>query len=126
VDSGSTSATLVEVTAAQLVSDTGHVTDMSRVTIRELARHMTEVLERVAAGETVEITRNGIPVAVISAPDPVEAKMLELVETGVLPRDWQEERTELSTWLAEHPPLRTEPGTSLSDELIKLRQEERS
>jgi antitoxin (DNA-binding transcriptional repressor) of toxin-antitoxin stability system len=36
---------------------------MAEVTIRELQKHGREVLDRVAAGERVTVTRNGRPVA---------------------------------------------------------------
>lgn len=36
---------------------------MTKVTIRELRNHGGEVIDRVAAGESVTVTRNGRPVA---------------------------------------------------------------
>ena len=41
---------------------------MARMTATEVARGFSEVLNRVAAGETVEVTRAGAPVAVIEPP----------------------------------------------------------
>ena len=41
---------------------------MSRLTATEAARSFSEVLNRVAAGEEVEVTRSGAPVAVIVPP----------------------------------------------------------
>jgi antitoxin (DNA-binding transcriptional repressor) of toxin-antitoxin stability system len=41
---------------------------MSRMTATEAARSFSDVLNRVAAGEEVEITRSGAPVAVIGPP----------------------------------------------------------
>jgi prevent-host-death family protein len=39
-----------------------------RMTAAEAARHFRAVLSRVAAGEEIEVVRNGAPVAVISPP----------------------------------------------------------
>jgi prevent-host-death family protein len=41
---------------------------VSRLTATEAARSFSEVLNRVAAGEEVEVTRSGAPVAVIVPP----------------------------------------------------------
>ena len=41
---------------------------MKRTTIRELKHATTAVLERVAAGETVELCRRNEPVAILSPP----------------------------------------------------------
>jgi prevent-host-death family protein len=41
---------------------------MSRMTATEAARSFSAVLNRVAAGEEVEVTRSGAPVAVIVPP----------------------------------------------------------
>ena len=41
---------------------------MSRRTATEAARSFSEVLNRVAAGEEIELTRSGAPVAVIGPP----------------------------------------------------------
>jgi prevent-host-death family protein len=39
-----------------------------RLTVSEAARHFSAVLGRVAAGEEIEVVRNGAPVAVIAPP----------------------------------------------------------
>jgi prevent-host-death family protein len=41
---------------------------MSRMTATEAARSFSDVLNRVAAGEEIELTRSGAPVAVIGSP----------------------------------------------------------
>lgn len=41
---------------------------MLRMTAAEAARHFRAVLSRVAAGEEIEVVRDGAPVAVISPP----------------------------------------------------------
>lgn len=42
--------------------------DVSRMTATEAARSFSEVLNRVTAGEEIELTRSGAPVAVIGPP----------------------------------------------------------
>ena len=41
---------------------------MTRLTATEVARAFSDVLNRVGAGEEIEIVRNGAPVAVLSPP----------------------------------------------------------
>jgi prevent-host-death family protein len=41
---------------------------MLRMTASEAARHFSAVLGRVAAGEEIEVVRDGVPVAVIAPP----------------------------------------------------------
>jgi len=41
---------------------------MARLSATEVARRFSEVLNRVAAGEEIEVTRAGAPVAVLVAP----------------------------------------------------------
>lgn len=41
---------------------------MTRVTATEAARRFSEMLNRVAAGEEIEVTRAGAPVAVLAPP----------------------------------------------------------
>ena len=55
---------------------------MRQVPVRELNQHTADVLARVEMGERVEITRNGIPVAVIepAQPNPLRG----LIESGEL------------------------------------------
>jgi prevent-host-death family protein len=58
-----------------------------RLTATEAARHFKAVLGRVAAGEEIEVVRNGAPVAVIapppsSTPAPVSHEVLASGPTG--------------------------------------------
>ena len=48
------------------LSDT--LSDMSRMSATEAARSFSDVLNRVAAGDEVEVTRSGAPVAIIGPP----------------------------------------------------------
>jgi antitoxin (DNA-binding transcriptional repressor) of toxin-antitoxin stability system len=41
---------------------------VTTLTATEVARNFSHVLNRVAAGEEIEIVRNGAPIAVLSAP----------------------------------------------------------
>jgi prevent-host-death family protein len=41
---------------------------MARLTATEASRNFADVLTRVAAGEEIEVTRSGVPVAVIARP----------------------------------------------------------
>jgi len=54
---------------------------MSRMTATEVARSFSEVLNRVATGEEVEVTRSGAAVAVISPPG---ARLISAVRLGEL------------------------------------------
>ncbi len=64
---------------------------MTRLTATEAARNFSDVLNRVAAGEEIEIVRNGASVAVIRAPKPrfVSAeRMREIVAGPTLDDDY--------------------------------------
>ena len=67
---------------------------MRRVPVRELNQHTADVMARVEKGETVEITRNGTPVAIIEPAQPnplgalIEAEELRPAQ-GSLPL-WSE------------------------------------
>jgi prevent-host-death family protein len=63
---------------------------VSRITATEAARLFSDVLNRVAAGEEIEVTRSGAAVAVISAPATrllSAARLRELLETAPIPDD---------------------------------------
>lgn len=63
---------------------------MARLTATEAARSFSDVLNRVTAGEEVEVTRSGAPVAVIG---PATARLIsaerfrELIATAPRPDD---------------------------------------
>jgi prevent-host-death family protein len=54
---------------------------VTRMTATEAARHFSAVLGRVAAGEEIEVVRNGTPVAVIAPPPHSAKRVRELVES---------------------------------------------
>jgi prevent-host-death family protein len=91
----------------------------TRIPIRQLQRHASELLDRVAAGETLEITRNGQLVGVIIPPDPKQQVIDELLAEGFLTPEALA-KPGLGDW--------TTPGerleTPLSDALRELREEE--
>jgi antitoxin (DNA-binding transcriptional repressor) of toxin-antitoxin stability system len=61
---------------------------MSRMTATEAARSFSEVLNRVATGEQIELTRSGAPVAVIGPPQArlvSAARFRELLATAPSP-----------------------------------------
>jgi prevent-host-death family protein len=90
-----------------------------RVPIRRLQQHASEVIAQVEAGQRVEITRNGVLVAVLSAPDPEDAAWERLVASGAV--DAGADRVGgLAAW-------RTPRGTvsnALTDALRELREDE--
>ncbi len=101
------------------------VVETTRVTVDELLRDPAAVLDRVAAGEKIEVVENGVPVAVVSPPDLTEAMTEGLVRAGILDSDWRGEQAELKRWILTNPPLPAQPHKqSLSETLIEMREEE--
>jgi prevent-host-death family protein len=91
---------------------------MSSVGVRELRQRASELLRRVAAGETIEITDRGHPVALL-APLPVGQPLAQLRAAGEI---------EPATGdLADLPePLEPVPGSEMpSAVLARLRRNER-
>jgi prevent-host-death family protein len=89
---------------------------MERIGVRELRQHASRWLARVAAGETIEITDRGRLVAILSPPREVSAYDRLLAAGRLVPA-----RRSLSS-VAPIPPG---GDRSLSEELDKLRDEER-
>lgn len=101
--------------------------DANRVPIRELQHNSRQVLDRVEAGESLEITRDGEPVARLVPIDPVERLVNKLTSAGIVDPDWLHEQAELRRWLAAEPPLPAQSRRRpLSEALRELRDEERS
>jgi prevent-host-death family protein len=94
--------------------------EATRISARELSRNTAEVLDRVAAGETIEVTRNGVAIAVLTPPDPTEVLAQGLIKAGILEPDWRKRQTEALRALRPLPA----DGRSGSDALIGLREEE--
>ena len=57
---------------------------MHRIGVRELRQHATRYLERVKAGETVEVTERGRLVALLVPPAPDASERERLIASGQL------------------------------------------
>lgn len=91
----------------------------TRVPVRQLQRHASELLDRVAAGERIEVTRNGQLIAVITPPDPRQQVIEELIAEGFL--DPQELK---KPGLAGITPLTVDLPMSPSEALQQMRDED--
>ncbi|MFE2427234.1 type II toxin-antitoxin system Phd/YefM family antitoxin [Streptomyces sp. NPDC059373] len=93
----------------------------TRVPIRQLQQQASELIDRVVAGERVEITRNGRLIAVLGPPPPGQRVMEDLIRTGTVDPENAAEARGLADWEPPVPP----PGmASPADALIALREEE--
>jgi len=92
----------------------------ARVPIRQLQQHASE-LDRVAAGERIEITRNGRLVAVLAPPPPEQRVLEDLVRDGTLDARNVQQAVGLADW--EPLPASAEEKP-LSETLQELRDEE--
>ena len=90
---------------------------MAAVGIRELRDHVSAVIRRVEAGEVIDVTDRGRPVA----------RLVPLRETGVLDRLIAEGKAiPAEIDLLSIPPLPRRPGDPvLSEVLAELRRDER-
>jgi prevent-host-death family protein len=93
-----------------------------RVGIRQLKEHASALIRRVAAGETINITDRGRPVARIVPLNQQEGWWEQMVEQGrLLPA-----RRDLIQVLGENPPPPLLPGKrSPYEVLMELRADER-
>lgn len=90
--------------------------------IRKLQQHASELIEKVQAGERVEVTRNGRLVAVLAPPDPEDQVIDELVAAGLVDPDVAGRVGSLAGW----EPLPPQPDTRpLSEALVEMREEDR-
>jgi prevent-host-death family protein len=92
---------------------------MGRVGVRELRQNASAVLRRVLAGESIEITQRGRPVAmIVPLPEPTDV-IERLVAEG-------RARPAKGNLLDLPPPLKPKPGSMLpSEALAELRADER-
>lgn len=92
---------------------------MTRVGVRELRQNASALLRRVLAGESIEITQRGVPVAML-VPVPGEDDVVERLVAQGLATPAKGNLTDLP------PPLKPRPGTMLpSEALAELRADER-
>lgn len=89
--------------------------DMERVGIRELKQRASSVIRRVTAGEEIEVTDRGVPVARI-VPMPQGDDYERLIAGG-------EVTLGTGRW-SEIEPLPPLPGKSLSETIMELRDED--
>jgi prevent-host-death family protein len=57
---------------------------MERIGVRELRQYASRYLERVKAGESIEVTERGKLVALLVSPSPAQSARARLVEAGSL------------------------------------------
>ncbi|HJD84238.1 type II toxin-antitoxin system Phd/YefM family antitoxin [Kitasatospora aureofaciens] len=93
----------------------------ARVPIRQLQQHASELIDRVAAGERVEITRNGRLIAVLSPPDPEQRVLEDLVRDGTIDPENAATARGLADWT---PPTVDVRLPSASEALHRMREEE--
>ncbi len=89
---------------------------MDRIGVRELRQHASRYLERVKAGESIEVTERGRLIALLVAPGPARSARARLVEAGSLVPASQPFSLPLRTSLAGSP-------ISAADALDDLRGE---
>jgi prevent-host-death family protein len=90
-----------------------------RVPIRRLQQHASEVIAQVEAGARVEITRNGVLVAVLTSPDPEDAAWERLVASGAV--DAHDDKVGgLARWRTP----RGAQSDKFTDALLALREDE--
>lgn len=90
----------------------------STVGVRELRQNLSKYLRRVQAGETLEVTEHGRPVAVLAPlPPPAESVLDRLIREG-------RARPGKGNLLDLGPPIKLPPGSpSLSEILDELRED---
>lgn len=86
---------------------------MERIGVRELRQHASRYLDKVKAGETVEVTERGQLVALLVPPAPGTTARDRLIASGRL--------TPASGPL--HPPRRTRVSVASGEVLQELREE---
>lgn len=96
-----------------------------RIPWRDLQQKPDGVLAALNAGNRVEVTRRGIPVAVMTAPDPEEVALDALATAGGIPSDWRERHDRFLTRLRRGPQTALPEGSpSASETVIALREED--
>jgi len=94
----------------------------ARVGIRELRQNLSVYLRRVKAGETLEVTDQNQPVALLTPlpKKPMSVRDRLSAEGRLIPG-----KGDLMEYLKKHPPIKMPPGTKpLSETIIEMREEE--
>lgn len=76
----------------------------ARVPVRQFQQHAGELMDRVAAGERIEITRSGRLIAVLSPPDPEQRVLEDLVRDGTIDPENAATTLGLADWSPAAPP----------------------
>ncbi len=89
----------------------------ARIGVRELRQNLSVYLDRVKAGETLEVTEHGVPVARL-APNPPERVSIidQMIADGRITPATSDHRTT--------PPPPSIPGRPLSEILKEMRDED--
>ncbi|HEY8692138.1 MAG TPA: type II toxin-antitoxin system prevent-host-death family antitoxin [Chloroflexota bacterium] len=94
---------------------------MASVGVRELKQNASAVLRRVKAGESIEVTQRGQPVARI-----VPIRPMNILDQMVAEGRATRAEFDLVEWLKDNPPLPVPPGMpTLSEGLAEMRADER-
>ena len=90
-----------------------------------MLRNPAEVLERVAAGEKIEVVEDGVLVALLSPPDITEVMTAGMIKAGILESDWREQQEQTLQHLRTRRRLRAPEGLNGSETIVEMRDEER-
>lgn len=91
---------------------------MERIGVRELRQHASRYLERVKAGESIEVTERGKLIALLVSPGPARSARARLVEAGTLVPASQPFSLPQRTTLAASPTAASEALQDLRDERL--------
>lgn len=94
---------------------------MASVGVRELKQNASAVLRRVKAGESIEVTERGQPVARI-----VPIRPMHILDQMIAEGRATKAEFDLVEWLKEHPPTPVPPGMPTASEILaEMRADER-
>jgi prevent-host-death family protein len=91
---------------------------MERVGVRELRQNLSVYLDRVKAGESLEVTEHGHPVARLLPLSPARSKIQEMIDDGRI-------RPAYLPPVHNPIPLPADARMTLSEALAEMRSEER-
>ena len=95
----------------------------ARVGIRELRQNLSVYVRRVKSGETLEVTEQNEPVALLT---PLPKQPISVIDRLIAEGRLIPAKGDLVEFLKTHPPLEPPPGWKpLSETIIEMRDEER-